>query len=241
MTTNIEPDTLKLWRAVEKTDPAVTKRVEFGKRKFTAIDAYSQIKKATELWGPMGLSWGYRVAQWARDDVFFLVELYLWYPHPAIDTEPQRSGAETGHRIEIGPVFGCAPMDMDAGKKATTDALTKALSYLGFNADVFLGRFDDNKYVAEARRQAAAANQGDGRSEAPRSMPTTKPTEPIPDWALKVVNRWTEELRAAETRDDFDATCNRMALTISRTKDFPDAASQQLETIKLETGAALQG
>ena len=41
-------------------------------------------------------------------------------------------------------------------KKALTDAITKGLSYLGFNADVFLGMFDDNKYVSE--RNAACAN-----------------------------------------------------------------------------------
>jgi hypothetical protein len=28
-----------------------------------------------------------------------------------------------------------------------TDGLTKALSHLGFNADVFLGEFDGNKYT----------------------------------------------------------------------------------------------
>jgi hypothetical protein len=41
----------------------------------------------------------------------------------------------------------------DIFKKATTDALTKGLSVLGFNADVFLGLWDDNKYVQEQKRQ----------------------------------------------------------------------------------------
>jgi hypothetical protein len=31
--------------------------------------------------------------------------------------------------------------------------LTKGLSKLGFNADVFMGRFDDNKYVATDKVQ----------------------------------------------------------------------------------------
>ena len=39
--------------------------------------------------------------------------------------------------------------DDDAVKKVATDALTKGLSRLGFNSDVFEGLFDDNKYVAE--------------------------------------------------------------------------------------------
>jgi len=39
-------------------------------------------------------------------------------------------------------------------KKATTDGITKCLSMLGFNADVFLGKFDDNKYVQELKNKA---------------------------------------------------------------------------------------
>jgi len=43
--------------------------------------------------------------------------------------------------------------DTDAYKKASTDGLTKLLSHLGFNADVFLGMFDDNKYVAGLQKE----------------------------------------------------------------------------------------
>jgi hypothetical protein len=60
----------------------------------------------------------------------------------------------------FGPIYGSTTLrdrkgniDKDAPKKATTDALTKALSQLGFNADVFLGRFDDNKYVEDLKKE----------------------------------------------------------------------------------------
>ena len=39
--------------------------------------------------------------------------------------------------------------------KVATDALTKGLSKLGFNADVFMGLFDDNKYVNQVTEQFA--------------------------------------------------------------------------------------
>ena len=39
-------------------------------------------------------------------------------------------------------------VDADFAKKIETDALTKALSKIGFNADVFMGLYDDHKYVA---------------------------------------------------------------------------------------------
>ena len=44
-------------------------------------------------------------------------------------------------------------VDADFAKKIETDALTKALSKLGFNADVFMGRFDDTKYVLEMQQK----------------------------------------------------------------------------------------
>ena len=34
---------------------------------------------------------------------------------------------------------------------AITDGLTKALSHLGFNADVFLGEMDGNKYAQDQK------------------------------------------------------------------------------------------
>ena len=36
-------------------------------------------------------------------------------------------------------------------KKLITDMRSKCLSTLGFNSDVFEGRFDDNRYVEQAR------------------------------------------------------------------------------------------
>ena len=47
-------------------------------------------------------------------------------------------------------------VDDDFAKKVATDALTKGLSKLGFNADVFLGKFDDNKYVNQLKATATA-------------------------------------------------------------------------------------
>ena len=65
-------------------------------------------------------------------------------------------------RLTVGPML-CSEewknnkgrLDSDAGKKATTDGITKLLSQLGFNADVFLGKFDDQKYVDDLREEMA--------------------------------------------------------------------------------------
>jgi hypothetical protein len=135
---------MRVWNAVCTTDPKHTKPVEFG-RKFTAIDAHYQIQEATRLFGPLGEGWGYDTGDIAFHDGLVIVPVTLWH----------------GDRAKtFGPIYGSTTLrdrkgniDKDAPKKATTDALTKALSQLGFNADVFLGKFDDNKYVEDLKEQ----------------------------------------------------------------------------------------
>lgn len=125
---------MKLWNAVCKTNPKHTKHVKV-RGGFTAIDAMYQMQCATEQFGAAGEGWG-----WSFTDPIFLpndtvvIKCILWH----------------GDRNNTVEQFGQKKMgtnDEDALKKAGTDALTKCLSYLGFNADVFLGKFDDNKYV----------------------------------------------------------------------------------------------
>jgi hypothetical protein len=43
--------------------------------------------------------------------------------------------------------------DEEAPKKSMTDAMSKCLSLIGFSADVHLGLYDDNKYVADLRKE----------------------------------------------------------------------------------------
>ena len=131
-------DNMDIWNAVEKTDPKHTKAVN-QRGGFTAIGANYQIMNATKQFGPIGIGWGYTVEKFERMDSMVIAHVTFWH----------------GKRENVfGPILGCAEMfgkkaDSDAPKKAMTDAITKALSQLGFNADVFLGKFDDNKYVAE--------------------------------------------------------------------------------------------
>ena len=55
---------MRLWSRVEKTDPAFTK--EFNKGggfRGTSINATYLAKKATEVFGPIGLGWGVDVVE----------------------------------------------------------------------------------------------------------------------------------------------------------------------------------
>lgn len=156
-------DTMRLWDQFKSTDPAHTKKVEFG-RKFTAIDAHWQIMRVTEVLGPVGLGWGYDVThsveRLADDMILAVADVRLW---------TRQEGEIKAH---YGPVRGTCEfyvknksgrmqLDEDAPKKAMTDALTKGLSHLGVSADVFLGLFDDNRYVQKAARKWEAEKTAD--------------------------------------------------------------------------------
>lgn len=142
-------DTLGIWNAVSKTNPANTKKVS-QRGGFTSICAQSQIMEATRQFGPIGIGWGYYAEMPIFHDNLVFVRVTLWH----------------GQRdCQFGPVIGGAEwksdkgrLDSDAPKKATTDAITKLLSQLGFNADVFLGLYDDNKYIEQVTREFAAAD-----------------------------------------------------------------------------------
>tara|TARA_R110000824_G_scaffold98780_6_gene235519 strand:+ start:408 stop:1043 length:636 start_codon:yes stop_codon:yes gene_type:complete len=132
-----------VWSKVDTTDPKYTKKVN-QRGGFTAIGAQYQLKKATELFGPFGKGWGVSGESFHHyeNDGLFLYSAMLWYKLEGDDTEyrfPINSSIIYNRNGRI---------DDDFAKKVATDALTKGLSKLGFNADVFMGLFDDNKYVA---------------------------------------------------------------------------------------------
>jgi hypothetical protein len=143
---------MELWDKVCTTDKAFTKAVSFG-RKFTAIDPTYQLMEATKLWGPYGKEWMMdavetrcvhincnnkeRTQAWI-ETVMVLSGTFV-YPggsFPIVVDAPWKPGDDTA-------------------KKLQTSAISKSLSKLGFNADVFLGKFDDAQYLKEldARQQ----------------------------------------------------------------------------------------
>ena len=135
-------DNMTLWDAVAESDTKSLKQV--GKRGgFTAISAQYQIKKATELWGPYGASWGLFECQFSmiQDANGNNTEMTL----DAVFTYPGFAAPVT---FPISCDMPYVPGN-ETRKKLMTDATTKALSKLGFNADVFMDllAWDGNKYV----------------------------------------------------------------------------------------------
>lgn len=143
---------LWMWQQVAKTDPAhVTKVNQRGG--FNAIRAHWQLREATRLWGPIGIGFGWkgtRTREAIGDTYLIVFEMELWYLDPS-----------SGRRSEASPEHGeCIQnpggrVDQEATMKATTHALSKALSRCGFSADVYMDQFSDQKYVAEMQQHFA--------------------------------------------------------------------------------------
>lgn len=183
-------DNLKLWRSVEKTDPDHTKRVN-QRGGFTSIGAHYQVMRATETFGPVGIGWGYECGEPIFHGPFILIPVTLWHG--------DRSNT-------FGPIIGCAEItgnrpDHDAPKKAMTDALTKALSHLGFNADVFLGRFDDNKYVEELKVEKRAEEQKNQPAGAKEEGQPKTPAVTIAEMKAKLLRNVGNHLHPGFQKD----------------------------------------
>jgi hypothetical protein len=149
-------DNMKIWNAVKETDPAHVKTVQ-QRGGFSAIDAQYTIQRATEQFGAVGAGWGYDVVydykHLPNDVVMVVAYVTIWHGKP---------------ENKFGPIAGMNPIldgkkrvDDDAAKKALTDAITKGLSHLGFSADVFLGMYDDNKYIQAMRDKHTADKEAE--------------------------------------------------------------------------------
>ena len=169
-----------LWDQVEQTPPSITKDFQRkGGFKGTAINPTAQFKRATEIFGPVGAGWGWTVLNeryldiGATQEVVHVVRLGFWW-----------TDGSTRHAMEV---YGQTMMvekrkdyffvDEEAPKKSLTDALTKALSMLGFSADIHMGRWDDSKYVDERREEEAEEQRQVAKKKEPPKSEKLKTAE----------------------------------------------------------------
>ena len=142
-------ENLKLWQAVEKTDPKYTKKANVRGNKITAIAPQSQILMATEQFGSYGKTWGFKdsyIDYDLMDKGLVVFHGDFFYPEGKFSIISSIGIYKDNAQTKI---------DDDFGKKVETDALTKALSKLGFNADIFMGKYDDNRYVEQMEKEFA--------------------------------------------------------------------------------------
>ena len=137
-------DNLSLWNKVEKTNPKYTKKAKVGGMSITAIAPQYQIMMVTEQFGVYGKTWGFKNIELD----YSLVEKYDMVVFKGTFFFPEGQ-FEIINSSKLFMNNAKTMLDDNFAKKIETDTLTKAISKLGFNADIFLGKFDDVRYVNE--------------------------------------------------------------------------------------------
>ena len=165
---------LDLWREVFITDPAAVKPITGKSYKGSSPKPYWIVEQATKHFGPCGIGWGVEVLSESYincgpKDVIHSAVVKVWYVWNGVRGEVQQVG---GTKVAYETSTGKYMVDEDAAKKSVTDGMIKCLSMIGFAGDIFSGRWDDSKYVAEAaehhqqQRQAEAAQHQQKQLEA---------------------------------------------------------------------------
>ena len=143
-------ENLELWHKVEKTNPKYTKQANVGGNKITSIAPQYQIMNVTEQFGSYGKTWGFKNIEldYTLVPEFNLIvfKAIFFYPDGEFPTINSIKMFMDNAKLKI---------DDNFAKKLETDTLTKAISKLGFNADIFMGKFDDTRYLAEITKEFA--------------------------------------------------------------------------------------
>lgn len=188
-------DNMKIWRSVMRTDPRYTKDLAGAGFEGTSINAEYMIMRATEIFGPIGTGWGFEVledrmlpgapmSEAIYEDKKFIgnrllrdgdgtliteqnhsIKIAFWYLKENGVAERFEAFGATKYLYKTKHGITC---DGEAQKKSLTDAIKKALSLLGFSADVWLGLYDQAEYKQENATEFAIKNASDKAEDVSR-------------------------------------------------------------------------
>jgi hypothetical protein len=250
---------LAIWQSLERTDPKHVKPITGKSYQGNSPKPHYVIWRLTERFGPVGVGFGWNVIREGyvpgiphQDGAEQLHECHIlfWW----------RDGGERGEVESFGGTKalykakqGYWVSDEDAAKKSLTDAITKAASWLGVAGDIFMGRWDDSKYVdglkAEARnpvkppiedvRQAFRDSVALGAAKKTATdiqADLSRPVEPPHDPETGEVNpdAWrngAEPVKADhdDMAEDSDPTSVKDFIAVIKEMAGPGATREQLE------------
>ncbi|EMK8059114.1 exonuclease family protein [Escherichia albertii] len=267
-------DNLAIWRSVMRTDPRFTKQMAGMGFEGTSINAEYMIMRATEIFGPIGSRWGFEIledrmipgapfSEAVYEDKKFIcnrmlrdgdgtllheqnhsIKIRLWYQVGADEGSVYAYGA-TPYMFKTKHGIKC---DGEAQKKSLTDALKKALSLLGFSADVWLGLYDLPEYLAENNTEFAIKNASEKAEDITRlraeldekmtSVANTIETAVTPNEAKKVFDTLAREIeihrKAAEAKGDAEHA-KYLASRLRRLNTIKDARIKSLNEQQEQT------
>lgn len=229
---------LKLWEAVEETEVKYTKPANKGAHYFTSITPMSQFKKATEQFGIQGIGWGLVVGsevfteQLIGTTTLLNLDAVLFFIYEGARGEISVHATEKISYQTQG-AKGYLKIDDEVRKKVVTNAKTKGLSELGFNADIFMGQFDDPNYVDYIAFEQSI-NQADDKEQEVKSK-----IEEFNEWCKKesacyvaIKNKHTLDLLLAGHKQKLQGRCRLLGLDEQAySKGFDKAYNKQLNKI----------
>lgn len=142
---------LDLWNRFADIDPAFTKPITGKDYRGTSPNPHYVIQCLTEMFGPVGVGFGWEVEQDEftpiGEEVLHWCRIRFWH------TDRSNGFSAYGQTKALMKTKNGLRLDEDSPKKSLTDAITKAASQIGIAANIFLGRWDDSKYVAEVNAE----------------------------------------------------------------------------------------
>ncbi|EDT7187670.1 hypothetical protein AHX77_004004 [Salmonella enterica subsp. enterica] len=188
-----ERDNLELWKNVFKTDERFTTAFSVNGGG-TSINGTYMTMIATREFGPKGIGWGVDILEERFDngapitrtvkgtdgnntwelipdgvggvltEKHHVIKIRLWYIRNSVRGEEISFGCTPYiYGSKYGPIC-----DGEATKKSLTDATKKALSALGFCADIFMGLYDNPEYRQKNKAEFALKNASDNAEDAAR-------------------------------------------------------------------------
>ena len=146
-------ENLKLWNDTKVIDPKHSKDVSVsGKPNFTNIDAYYLLERATEKFGAYGKGFGLKEL---NIDEVHLGDTILIKLNGTFFYDGGEFPVFNAMKLMYKTSKGYDKVDEDAYKKMITNTIGKSLSYLGFAADVYMGKFEDANYLQEITQDFA--------------------------------------------------------------------------------------
>jgi len=179
---------LDLWEAHADIDPRYTKEISGKAYKGTSPNPQYIIKCLTDMFGPVGQGFGWEVLTEGftplGDEILHWCRIRFWH------TKREHYYEAYGQTKALMKTRNGLMSDEDAPKKSLTDAIIKAASQLGIAANIFLGRWDDQKYVAEVEKEYRRDEQAN--KQAPKNVE-----------ARATYSALEKEMRLNTTRDDL--------------------------------------
>lgn len=260
-----DTDNLALWKNVFKTDERFTSAFSQNGGG-TSINGTYIAMKATREFGPFGIGWGVEVLEERFDkgapivrkkqvgekiewdliqdgvggylcEMHHTMKVRVWYILNGVRGESEAYGCTPYiYDTKYGPTS-----DGEAPKKSWTDAVKKALSPLGFSADIFMGLYDNPEYRQRNKAEFDIKNASENAEDA------TRLRKELDEKLINVANTLAAAVTANEVNKVFgliarEVDVHRKAAETKGDKEYSSYLGSRLRRItdiKTERLAAL--